>query len=71
MDPFIIFAAKFLGYVVILGLLGLALYGCLYVWYRNLRSLVGSPVVVDAIREYRKTHPHKFKSFDKLPKDDV
>lgn len=69
MDTFIIFAAKLLGYVVLLALLGVALYVCLRVWYRNLRCAVGSPVMDAALREYRRTHPEAFKTFDSLPKE--
>lgn len=49
--------------VMIAAILGAAL-AIFWFAYRLVRNAVGTPVLTEAIREYRRTHPERFKKFD-------
>lgn len=68
MDAIIILTAKVVGWLV---LVALGLFAFCYIFslvYRLYKNVVGFKVVADAVKEYRKTHPEKFKHFDKVSK---
>lgn len=64
MDAIIILTAKSIGWLVLLAInlfLILLISRCAWNLYRH---IVGWPLATEAIREYRKAHPERFKHFD-------
>lgn len=64
MDQTIILTAKLLGYLVLAT--SCLFMGChaLRMAWKLYRNIIGLALADAAIREYRKTHPEKFKHFD-------